>query len=151
MLLLHVAEPLKESHKSNEQPEVFSAEQLYDKYAPLLFSIITKIIPDNKKAEDTLVEVFLHLHKHLSDYNPAHNPFSIWLMNNARNIAIDNLCTMQENFTDNSNVKTLTLAEKTVFALHYFRSLSISEISEVLHVSTPLVEKLLHSAEVKTK
>jgi hypothetical protein len=77
VLLLHVAKSLKESDKFKKQAEVSSAEQLYDKYAPFLFSIITKIIPDNKKAEDTLVEVFLYLHKHLSDHNPAYNTFPV--------------------------------------------------------------------------
>jgi hypothetical protein len=72
---------LKERDKYKKQPEVSSAEQMYDKYAPLLFSINTKIIPDNKNAEDTLVEVFLYVYTHLSDYNPAYNTFPLWLIN----------------------------------------------------------------------
>jgi hypothetical protein len=72
---------LKERDKFKKQPEVSSAEQMYDKYAPFLFSINTKIIPDNKNAEDTLVEVFLYVYTHLSDYNPAYNTFPLWLMN----------------------------------------------------------------------
>jgi DNA-directed RNA polymerase specialized sigma24 family protein len=142
---------LKESDKFKEQAGVSSAEQVYDNYAPVMFSIITKIIPDNKKSEDTLAEVFLYVHTHLFDYNPRCNTFLVWLMNNARNIAINKLCNMQQGYPCDTNFKTLSLAEKSVYALYYFRSFSLSQIGEVLHLSNPIVEKLLGSAEAKVK
>jgi DNA-directed RNA polymerase specialized sigma subunit len=58
---------------------------------------------------------------------------------------------MQQDYPCDTNFKTLSLAEKTVFALYYFRSFSVNQIVEVLHLSNPIIEKLLRSAEVKAK
>jgi DNA-directed RNA polymerase specialized sigma24 family protein len=136
---------------ANKLPIAYSAEELYDKYSPFLFSSITAIIANKQQAEKTLVEVFISLYNHLSDFNPKRNTFEVWLMNNARNTAIDNLCGTQKVYQCDANFKSLSLAEKTVFALFYFRTYTVKQIVDVLHLSAPVVEKLLQAAEAKAK
>ncbi len=131
-------------------PIVYSEEELYDKYSPALYYIVTSIIPDKRQAEETLVEIFVYLYKHSSDFNPQRNSFAVWLMNTARNIAIDNLCNTQQVYNCDENLKSLPLSEKTVFALFHFRAYTINQTADVLHLSVPLVQKLLQQAEAKT-
>jgi DNA-directed RNA polymerase specialized sigma subunit len=93
--------------------------------------------------------VFIYLYKNLNYFNPKQNTFPLWLRNNARNIAIEKLCSLQEDNLGNTSFKTLPLAEKTVFVLHHFRSYSMEEIAAMLPLSPLMVERLLQSAEAK--
>ncbi len=126
-----------------------SLDQLYDKYAPLLFSEIIKIIPDDQGREDALAEVFFYLHQHLSDFHPTNDFFAIRLINYVRRIAICNLCKMQADNRYCAPLETMTLGERTVFALHCFRSFSTSQIVAVLRLRHQTVVSLLHSAKMK--
>ena len=142
------------SHQSDHSilsDRVSIIEELYNKYCPILFSIISNIIPDTTAAKDTLVQVFLYVHHHLPHNNTVERTNNIWLLNVARDIAVDNLCKMQNDYQCDKNFKTLSLAEKTVFALFYFRSFSVSKIVELLHLPAGTVTRLLESAERKAK
>lgn len=64
-------------------------EELYDRYSPLLFTLIKKIAPNQSIAEDILTEVFVIIWRKISkfDFNSA-NVYT-WLVTLARNKAID--------------------------------------------------------------
>lgn len=66
-------------------------EELYDRYSPLLYTIIKKIAPDQATANQILMEVFVIVWRKVGkfDQNSA-NVFS-WLVTLARNKAIDTL------------------------------------------------------------
>jgi RNA polymerase sigma-70 factor (ECF subfamily) len=63
-------------------------EVLYDKYASLLFTLIKKIVKDEKQAEDILEEIFFIVKKKINyfDFNTK-NTYA-WLINLAKNKAI---------------------------------------------------------------
>ncbi len=64
---------------------------LYEKQAPLLFSVIFHILQDGKEAEDTLQETFLRIWKNAASYNAARGSISTWSVMIARHRAIDKL------------------------------------------------------------
>lgn len=64
-------------------------EYLYDNYSGALFGVICKIVRDDEKAEDLLQDVFLKIWKKIGDYEPGKARLFTWMMNIARNAAID--------------------------------------------------------------
>ncbi|KGO87682.1 RNA polymerase sigma factor [Flavobacterium suncheonense] len=64
---------------------------LYDMYAKSLFGVIFNLIKDREEAEDVLQEVFVKIWKNLDSYNENKGRFFTWILNIARNAAIDKL------------------------------------------------------------
>lgn len=77
---------------------------LYDMYAKSLFSVIINIINNREEAEDILQEVFIKIWKNMDTYHESKGRFYTWIVNIARNTAIDKL--RSKNF--NNNKKNLT-------------------------------------------
>nr|WP_310590078.1 sigma-70 family RNA polymerase sigma factor [Dyadobacter sp. CECT 9275] len=66
-------------------------EYLYDRYSPALFGIVIKIVKDEEKAADTMQDAFLKIWKNMSTYEKAKGSLFTWILNVARNTAIDKL------------------------------------------------------------
>lgn len=64
-------------------------EILYDNYASALYGIISRIIRQDEIAEDVLQETFLKIWNNFSQYDPAKGRLFTWMVNVARNTAID--------------------------------------------------------------
>lgn len=64
---------------------------LYDMYAKNLYGIIYNLIKEREEAEDVLQEVFVKIWKNLDSYNENKGRFFTWILNIARNGAIDRL------------------------------------------------------------
>ncbi len=64
-------------------------EVLYNRYSPIMYSLIRKIVGDEKTAEEVLIEVFVIIWRkvHLFDQRSS-NAYS-WLITLARNKAVD--------------------------------------------------------------
>ena len=62
---------------------------LYDRYSKALFAVITQIIPQQEIAEDVLQEVFVKIWQHIRSYDPGKGRLYTWMLNIARNQAID--------------------------------------------------------------
>ncbi len=77
---------------------------LYDSYAKNLYGIIYNLLKDREEAEDVLQETFVKIWKNLDSYNESKGRFFTWLLNIARNSAIDRL--RSKNF--NNNQKNLS-------------------------------------------
>ncbi len=66
-------------------------EEIYDRYSPLLYTLIKKIVPDEVTASNILVEVFTIIWRKIDQYNfRADSPYT-WIVTLARNRAIDSL------------------------------------------------------------
>jgi RNA polymerase sigma factor (sigma-70 family) len=79
-------EELVAALKRNER---IAFEFLYDHYSGALFNIISKTLRDEEKAADVLQESFLKIWKNIASYNPDKGRLFTWIINIARNTAID--------------------------------------------------------------
>jgi RNA polymerase sigma factor (sigma-70 family) len=62
---------------------------LYDNYSGALYSVILQIVPDRDMASDVLQEVFLNIWRRIEQYDATKGRLFTWMMNVARNAAID--------------------------------------------------------------
>ncbi len=73
------------------QGDVRALEQLYDRHAPLMYSVLAQKLGDAEEAQDVVHDVFLKLHTKSVLYNSAFGKPIAWLLTVARNMAIDRL------------------------------------------------------------
>lgn len=66
-------------------------EQLYDRYSPLLFTLIKKIVDDKEIAGEILSDVFVIVWRRIDQFDFKTNNVYTWLVTIARNKAIDRL------------------------------------------------------------
>jgi RNA polymerase sigma factor (sigma-70 family) len=64
-------------------------EYLYDHYASALYGVIFRIVKREEIAEEVLQDVFLKIWEKFENYDPAKGKLFTWLLNVARNQAID--------------------------------------------------------------
>ena len=64
-------------------------EILYDRYSPLLFTVVKKIVGDKKLAEEVLIEIFAVIWRKIEHYDHNKNDAYTWLVSLARNKAVD--------------------------------------------------------------
>ena len=64
-------------------------EQLYDRYATLLYTLIKKIVTDKETAEEILSDVFVIIWRHIDLFDFKTSNVYTWLIMLARNKAID--------------------------------------------------------------
>jgi RNA polymerase sigma-70 factor (ECF subfamily) len=74
---------------SNKDEKAFS--HIYRMYSKSLFAVISNLIRDHEEAEDVLQEVFVKIWKNIDSYNSGKGRFYTWILNIARNTAIDKL------------------------------------------------------------
>ena len=63
--------------------------KLYDNYASLLFGVIVRIVGDRREAENLLQDCFVKVWQNAERYDPVKGRLVTWLINIARNTAID--------------------------------------------------------------
>lgn len=81
----------------SEQELVFLLQQrnekafsyLYDNYSGALFSVVHAIVTDRDSANDVLQNVFVNIWKRIESYDAAKGRLFTWMLNVARNAAID--------------------------------------------------------------
>lgn len=72
-----------------QQRNESSFSYLYDNYAGALSGVIHAIIPDPETVKDVLQEVFISIWKKIGLYDPSKGRLFTWMLNVARNAAID--------------------------------------------------------------
>lgn len=80
-----------------------SLEVLYDKYSPILFTLIKKIVSDKEKAEIVLADVFVIIWQKSYQYNLATNNLYAWLILLTRNKSIDFIKRVRGEINDEYN------------------------------------------------
>ena len=71
----------------NRNDQSFS--YLYDNYSAALYGVIKGILPDEETVRDVLQEVFVNIWKKIELYDPSKGRLFTWMLNVARNAAID--------------------------------------------------------------
>ncbi len=62
---------------------------LYDHYAGALYGVIKQIVTDGELANDVLQETFVNIWRRSDTYDPGKGRLFTWMLNIARNAAID--------------------------------------------------------------
>ncbi len=68
-----------------------SFSYLYDNYSGALLGVVGAIVSDQETARDVLQEVFVNIWRKIGSYDPTKGRLFTWMMNVARNAAIDKL------------------------------------------------------------
>ncbi len=71
--------------------DVSAFELIYDRYSPLIYSFIKKIVREQELAENILVDVFKILWNRIDDFDFRTNNVYTWLVTLARNKTMDTL------------------------------------------------------------
>ena len=66
-------------------------EELFDRYAPLLYPMVLRILRSPSDAEDTLQEVWLQVWKRVATFDASRGTVAAWLVMLARSRALDRL------------------------------------------------------------
>jgi RNA polymerase sigma-70 factor (ECF subfamily) len=54
-------------------------EQLYDQYAPMLFGVVSRLVPDTSLASHILQQTFILLWQNRTSYNPGKERIFTWM------------------------------------------------------------------------
>ncbi len=146
-------------------------EFLYDHYSGALFNIICKTLRDEERAADVMQESFLKIWKNIASYNPEKGRLFTWILNIARNGAIDaarvegrkpimddienrsvqNEPDVSEELnTSSSEIKSivnmLRPERKILIDMAYFQGYTHEEISEELKIPLGTVKSRIRTA-----
>jgi len=146
---------------------------LYDNYSPALFGVISQIIANREAAADVLQDVFVNIWKKISLYDASKGRLFTWMLNIARNAAIDKLRSRShqdslKNQPLTENVNTITansvvnpqqndiglkkqvgkLKEeyRVLIDLSYFQGFTHEEIAKILNLPLGTVKTRIRSA-----
>ncbi len=70
-------------------------EGLYDSYSPALYGVVLKIVRDEAVAQDVLQEAMVKIWKNIHSFDSKKGSIFTWMLNIARNRAIDELRKMK--------------------------------------------------------
>ncbi|TDB65790.1 RNA polymerase sigma factor [Arundinibacter roseus] len=146
-------------------------EYLYERYSGALFSVICKVLRDEEKAEDVMQDAFLKIWKSITSYDPAKGRLFTWMLNIARNSAIDavrsegrkpildditeNLDRTEQNASYQPSTSTLDLKalvenlkpeRKLLVDLVYFQGYTQEEVSKELNIPLGTVKSRIRTA-----
>ena len=155
----------------NESRDAFN--YLYKQYAAVLYGVINKVVYDEQTAQDVLQDVFVKIWNNIAQYNPQKGRLYTWMINIARNSAIDKLRskgeimkgkiqtgddivnTMErvrnaEQKTDTIGLRKMVAGLKpeyeTIVSLAYFKGYTLDEISKTLEIPLGTVKTRMRHA-----
>jgi RNA polymerase sigma factor (sigma-70 family) len=153
-------------------------EYLYHNYKGALFQVVSQIIPGREAAGDVLQEVFITAWKNMEKYDPSKGRLFTWLLNVARNCAINTTrskiykSTQKNDSFDNyvndidqrgsetlninamglrQQVRKLDPAYSSVLELSYFSGFTHEEIARILEIPAGTVKTRLRRAVMELR
>lgn len=154
-----------------ESREAFN--YLYRQYSAVLYGVIFRIINDEQTSQDVLQDVFVKIWNSVGQYDAKKGRLYTWMLNIARNAAIDKLRSKGEimrskihtgeNAVDNLGeslkteqpvdtiglrkmVENLKPEHETLINLAYFKGYTLDEISKTLEMPLGTVKTRMRSA-----
>ena len=153
--------------------EKIAIEALYDMYSSSLYGVISRIVVDTPTAEDVLQETFVKIWHSFSSYSTEKGRLFTWMINIARNLAIDKLRSkdfknqnknqeLENNVTSIDEqrntiykpellgikdlVETLKPEQKSILDLVYFKGYTHVEAAEELGIPLGTIKTRLRMA-----
>jgi RNA polymerase sigma-70 factor (ECF subfamily) len=149
---------------------------LYDNYSPALYGVVYNILHNEEASNDALQEVFVKIWNNFDSYDPERSRLYTWMMNIARNHAIDklrskamkgdkelkndkefirNVSGSLSQFTDgiglNKLVNELEKEQKDIIDLLYFKGFTQTEAAEELNIPLGTVKSRVRLAMNKLR
>ena len=150
---------------------------LYDHYSGALFTIISQIVPDKDTAGDVLQEVFINIWKKINTYDASKGRLFTWMLNIARNAAIDKIRskgyrdnqrnqpiieteTSGINVSSNPSVSdvglkklltTLNEESRKLIDLSYFQGFTHEEIAKMMGIPLGTVKTRIRTAIIQLR
>lgn len=149
---------------------------LYDNYSGALYGIVNSIVTDKEIANDVLQNVFINIWRKIESYDPAKGRLFTWMLNIARNAAIDEVRSKgfkdsQKNQSLSENVDTggpvtgpavddvglrkvlmrLKGELRVLIDLSYFQGFTHEEISKALNIPLGTVKTRIRSALIQLR
>ena len=118
--------------------DVKGIDMLYDKYGSFLFGLVYKIVKSEDVAEIVLQDTFLKVWDRIGSYSRDKGRFLTWMMNVARNTAID----MKRSKNYNQTLKLIGLESVPI---------SVTYAAPGLHVDTIDVRDIVSTLDTKYK
>ncbi|WP_240609272.1 RNA polymerase sigma factor [Flavipsychrobacter stenotrophus] len=146
---------------------------LYKNYSAVLFGVINKVVFDEETASDVLQEAFVKIWNNIDRYDSKKGRIYTWMINIARNAAIDKLRSKGEIMkskiqTGEDIVNDVTKGQKTeqstdtiglrkmvselrpeyevIVSMAYFKGFTLDEISKTLNIPLGTVKTRMRSA-----
>lgn len=150
---------------------------LYDNYAGALLGVIKKIISVEETAVDVLQEAFVKIWKNIDSYDISKGRLFTWMLNVARNLAIDMLRSksyrneqqnrdIENNVSIENNLTTSTFVDhiglskvlsqlkedyRTIIDLAYFKGFTQEEISKKLDIPLGTIKTRSRNALIELR
>ena len=159
-----------------QQREEKAFSYLYDNYSGALYGIVNSIVTDREIANDVLQNVFVNIWRKIESYDPAKGRLFTWMLNIARNAAIDEVRSkgfrdsqknqpIGENVditgavtgpsVDDVELKRLLTRLKGEFRvlidLSYYQGFTHEEISKALNIPLGTVKTRIRSALIQLR
>lgn len=141
---------------------------MYDKYASALYGVIFKVLQQTEAAEEVLQDTILKIWNNASKYDAAKGNLLNWMVNIARNAAIDRVRLKSFNIRNETienvshqleeaalNPETIGLKDlmkklnpdqSIIVDLIYFKGYTQSEAAEALEIPIGTVKSRLYAA-----
>lgn len=156
--------------------KVFS--YLYDHYSPALYGVALKVLNDETVAGDVLQEIFLKIWRSIDRYDPEKGRLFTWMLNIARNTAIDTLRSkahklgqkvqelgsgsplFEQQLTVHQSVDHLGLSkvveklskeQRVIIDLAYYKGCTQEEIAKVLDIPLGTVKTRMRNAIIQLR
>jgi len=153
-----------------KQKNIPAFQQLYDQFAPALYSTILQIIRDQVVASNVLQNVFVSAWRNIETYDPSRKRLFTWMLNIARCSALDEtkktngsalpaeflpahapetvggVNTLFDECGLKQAVQKLSEAEKQLIELCYYGGMSHEQITNKLGIPLTNVKPRLRSA-----
>lgn len=115
---------------------------LYDNYSPALLGIIVKIVKDEAEAENLLQDSFVKIWKNIGQYDPAKGRLFTWLLNIARNTALNFL--RSPHFFEQGEIQNLESIVYTETVQTELTEVNYIGVSETVQKLDPKLKQVIH-------
>lgn len=153
-------------------------DYLYKQYSGALYGIIVRIVNDQESANDALQDTFVKIWKNISSFDESKGSLFTWMLNIARNLAIDLLRSKgYKNSMSNKDIEnvesvqqsqsqlgikadtigvrqlvsTLKADEQELIDLLYYKGYSQSDVAEELQIPLGTVKTKARGAIIKLR
>jgi RNA polymerase sigma factor (sigma-70 family) len=152
-------------------------EYLYDNYSNALYNVVLPVVPDEEFAKDVLQKVFVKIWNNIESYQTDKGRLFTWMMNIARNAAIDftrskdgkygqknfsltDYVNTNDNRTQSVNIETIGISQfllalpadmKNVLDLVYLKGHTHEEAAELLQMPLGTVKTKVRNGLIELR